>query len=92
MRSSNPWPSSALLDLPIVGAGVVNTHKFTNLPAGCFATWVPKLFTHYLEHVTPLSEGQRVEEEKVMRRRWSMGLSLFSTLDKLKSMHKSQPQ
>jgi hypothetical protein len=216
-RSSNPRPSSALLDLPIVGAGVVNTHKFTNLPAGCFATWAPKLFTHYLEHVTPLfdhygtqlrqnfatvfacstfnfgphtvsfahtdpgnlpygwcavtslgpfdpkrgghlvlwdlqlviefppgstillpsavirhsnvaiqkgeerysftqytagglfrwvdhgfqkegryyaglSEGQRVEEEEVMRRRWSMGLSLFSTLDELKSMHKSQPQ
>jgi hypothetical protein len=53
-RSSNPRPSSALLDLPIVGTGVVNTHKFTNLPAGCFATWAPKLFTHYLEHVTPL--------------------------------------
>ena len=38
------------------------------------------------EYWDSLSEDARIEEEEVMRRRWTIGLGMFSTLDELKSM------
>ena len=38
------------------------------------------------EYHSKLSEKEAVEEEEAMRSRWEMGLSLFSTLDELKSL------
>lgn len=60
-------------------------YSFTQYTAGGLFRWVDHGFQKEKEYHASLSEGQRLAEEEAMRRRWAMGLSLFSTLDELKS-------
>jgi hypothetical protein len=61
-------------------------YSFTQYTAGGLFRWVDHGFQKEDEYYSSLSEGERVEEEEAMQRRWAMGLGLFSTLDELKSM------
>ena len=61
-------------------------YSFTQYTAGGLFRWVDHGFQKESEYWDSLSEDARIEEEEVMRRRWTIGLGMFSTLDELKSM------
>ena len=61
-------------------------YSFTQYTAGGLFRWVDHGFQKEDEYHSKLSEKEAVEEEEAMRSRWEMGLSLFSTLDELKSL------
>lgn len=61
-------------------------YSFTQYTAGGLFRWVDHGFQKEDEYHSSLSKEEAVEEEVAMRRRWTMGLGLFSTLDELKNL------
>jgi hypothetical protein len=63
-------------------------YSFTQYTAGGLFRWVDHGFQKEGDYHSSLSKEEAIEEEGAMRRRWTMGLGLFSTLDELKSLCK----
>lgn len=61
-------------------------YSFTQYTAGGLFRWVDHGFQKEDEYYAKLSVDERLEEEEVMQRRWSIGLGLFSTLDELNGL------
>jgi len=61
-------------------------YSFTQYTAGGLFWWVDHGFQKESEYWDSLLEDVRIEEEEVMQHCWTIGLGIFSTLDKLKSM------
>ena len=61
-------------------------YSFTQYTAGGLFRWVDHGFQKEDEYCSSLLKEGAIEEEEAMRRRWMMGLGLFSTLDELKNL------
>ena len=61
-------------------------YSFTQYTAGGLFRWVDHGFQKEDEYHSSLSKEEVVEEEVAMRRRWTMGIGLFSTLDELENL------
>ena len=61
-------------------------YSFTQYTAGGLFRWVDHGFQKEDEYHSGLLKEEVVEEEVAMRRRWTMGIGLFSTLDELENL------